>query len=203
VAAQENQFDAIQETLKRTAAILRDAEIPFLVGGGMAAWARGGPESNKDLDLVIRPGDADAALAALAEAGMRAERPPEEWLVKAWDGEILVDLIFGPVGISDVEELFERAEELTVLSMEMEVMAVDDVMVTKLLALDEHALDYASLLATARALREQIVWADVQSRTEHSPYARAFFTLVTGLGIVEANGAQGPAGPAAALSDAP
>ena len=27
---------------------------------------------------------------------MRAEDPPEEWLVKAWDGDTLVDLIFPP-----------------------------------------------------------------------------------------------------------
>ena len=27
---------------------------------------------------------------------MTPERPPEEWLVKAWDGDMLVDLIFDP-----------------------------------------------------------------------------------------------------------
>ena len=30
-------------TLKRVAATLRDEEIPFALGGGLAAWARGGP----------------------------------------------------------------------------------------------------------------------------------------------------------------
>ena len=38
-------FDVLLETLKRSAAALREAEIPFLLGGGLAAWARGGPQS--------------------------------------------------------------------------------------------------------------------------------------------------------------
>jgi len=32
-------------------------------------------------------------------AGMRVEDPPEEWHVKAWDDDVLVDLIFWPKGL--------------------------------------------------------------------------------------------------------
>jgi len=37
----------------------------------------------------------------------------------------------------------------------------------------------------ARPVREQVDWAEVRARTEASPYARAFFTLVEELGIVD------------------
>jgi hypothetical protein len=67
----------------------------------------------------------------------------------------------------------------------MNIMALEDVMVTKLLALDEQTLDYRPALAIARSLREQIDWEDVRRRTKESPFARAFFTLVAELGIVE------------------
>ena len=59
----------------------------------------------------------------------------------------------------------------------------EDVLVTKLLALREHELDYDRLLEIARAVREQIDWDDVRLRTAHSPYAKAFFTLVDELGV--------------------
>jgi hypothetical protein len=59
-------------------------------------------------------------------------------------------------------------------------------MVTKLLALDEMSLDMRSCLQIARALREQIDWDDVRARTEESPYAKAFFTLIEELGLVSA-----------------
>jgi hypothetical protein len=83
------------------------------------------------------------------------------------------------------DELIARGEELSVLGMDIRVMALEDVMATKLLALTEHSLRYESLLAIARALREQIDWPTVRARTQESPFARAFFVLVEGLGIVE------------------
>jgi hypothetical protein len=179
------EFDDFLETLKKAAAALRDPEVPFLLGGGVAAWARGGPESNHDLDLMVKPEDAERAVRALAEAGFRIEDPPEEWLYKAWDGDVLVDVIFEPSGGPVDDTMFERAEELDVAAVAMNVMSLEDVMVTKLLSLREHELDYESVLEIARALREQIDWDEVWRRTSHSPYARAFSYLTAELEIVE------------------
>jgi Uncharacterised nucleotidyltransferase len=179
------EFDDLIETLKKAAAALRDAEVPFLLGGGLAAWARGGPESEHDLDLMVKPADADAAVRALAAAELRIEDPPEEWLYKAWDGDLLVDIIFEPSGGPVDDGMFERAEELDVSAVTMQVMALEDVMVTKLLSLREHQVDYESVLEIARALREQIDWDDVRRRTQESPYARAFFFLAGELDILE------------------
>jgi predicted nucleotidyltransferase len=184
MAADDAPFAAIEHALKRSAAALRDAGVPFLLGGSLASWARGGPETRHDLDLMIRPQDSERALEALAQAGMRPERPPEEWLVKAWDGDTLVDLIFFPKGMPIDDAVLARGEELSVLGMEIRVMALEDVMATKLMALTEHSLRYEGLLRIARALREQIDWEDVRARTESSPFARAFFVLLEGLEIL-------------------
>jgi predicted nucleotidyltransferase len=184
MASDEQPFADIEHALKRASAALRDAGIPFLLGGSLASWARGGPETRHDLDLIIRPQDVETALTALTDAGMRPERPPEDWLVKAWDGDTLVDLIYCPKGLPVDDEVIARGEELSVLGMEIRVMALEDVMATKLMALTEHSLRYEGLLQIARALREQIDWAAVRARTESSPFARAFFTLVEGLEIL-------------------
>jgi hypothetical protein len=181
---EEQPFSDIESTLKRAASALRAADIPFLLGGSLASWARGGPETRHDLDLMIKPADADRALEALADVGMRPERPPEEWLVKAWDGDVLVDLIFFPKGMEVTDDVLARGDELSVLGMELRVMALEDVVVTKLKAITEHHLRYEGLLSIARALREQIDWDDVRRRTEDSPFARAFFVMLDGLGVV-------------------
>ena len=65
------------------------------------------------------------------------------------------------------------------------VASLDDVMTTKLLSLTEQELDFGRVLELARSLREQIDWDAVRERTASSPFARAFFTLVEELGIVE------------------
>jgi hypothetical protein len=68
--------------------------------------------------------------------------------------------------------------------MEMRVMDIEDVLITKLMSLDEHRVDFEGLLPIARALRERIDWRHVRTATEESPFARAFFVLAEGLGIV-------------------
>jgi predicted nucleotidyltransferase len=180
----EATFDRMQETLKRAAAALRDAEVPFVLAGGLAVWARGGPQSDHDLDFMLKPEDADRALEVLGAAGLRTERPPEGWLYKAFDDDIMVDLIFEPTGVDIDDDVLARADELEVAAVRMKVMSADDVMVTKLLALREHELDYDGVLETARSLREQVDWHAVRSRTSESPFARAFFTLAEELGVV-------------------
>jgi Nucleotidyl transferase of unknown function (DUF2204) len=184
-AADSDCFDAIEATLKKAAAALERHRVPFLLGGSLAVWARGGPETCNDLDLMVRHEDADDALAALEETDMRGERPPEGWLYKAWDGHVLVDVIFGPKGQAIDDATFERSERVSVFGVELLAMSLEDVLITKLRALHEHYLDYDPLLQAARAVRERIDWDRVKTATEDSPYARAFFTLVEGLHLVE------------------
>jgi hypothetical protein len=194
MAEHSPELDEVLETLKRCAAALRDAGIPYMLGGGVAAWSRGGPESVHDVDLMIKTEDAERALETLAGAGLRPERPPEEWLVKAWDDDVLVDLIFQPRGMEIDDSSFQRAEILNVNSMEMPVMALEDVISTKLLALNERWLDYDQLLQMGRACREQVDWEEVRSRTAESPFARAFFEIVDGLGITGRDADASPSG---------
>jgi hypothetical protein len=172
--------------MKRAAAILRDADVPYMLGGGLAAWARGGPPTEHDVDFFVRPVDAGRALEALVEAGMKPERPPEGWLLKVWDGDTLIDLIFRPAGGEVGDGHFSRAEEMEVAAQTMPVASLADVLTTKLLAINEQDPDPTSVLEIARSLREQIDWDFVRRETSHSPFARAFFTLVEELGVVEA-----------------
>jgi hypothetical protein len=114
---------------------------------------------------------------------MRPERPPEEWLLKAWNGDVLVDLIHRAVGLPVTDEVLARADELSVFSLRMRVLSLEDVITSKLMALNEHELDYEPVLTIVRAVREQVDWQDVRARTSDSPYSRAFFALLAELGL--------------------
>jgi len=176
--------EQLEATLKRSVAALEGARVPYLLGGSLASWARGGPQTRNDLDLMVRPEHAEQALSALEGAGMKPERPHEEWLLKAWDGDVLVDLIFHPAGLDLDDEVFARGERLRVLGMNVDVLSIEDVMTTKLMALDERAIRYESLLQIARAVREQIDWGAVRARTASSPFSRPFFVLLEELEII-------------------
>ena len=183
------EFGRIVETLRTVGALFRDHGIRYAISGSVGSWARGGPETVNDLDLVIAPDDVDGAVKLLEGAGMRSSVPPEGWLVKVThavdgaDGEVEVDLIHTVTGFDDVLPLIERAELMRVASLDMPVARVEDVLTPKLLAFDAHYLDYTGALRVARALREQIDWELLGERIRHSPYARGFIGLCRELDI--------------------
>jgi hypothetical protein len=182
----ESSFDELIVAMKAAAGILQQSEIPFVLGGGLSAWARGGPKTEHDVDFLLKPEDAEAALAAFDAAGWRTERPPEGWLYKTWhENDALVDLIFNPASGPITDEIIDRAPVSEVMALRINVSTLEDVMTAKLMAMTEQEPDYSALLEWARALREQIDWEVVRSRTEASPFAKAFFTLVESLGVVD------------------
>jgi predicted nucleotidyltransferase len=183
VSQPEPEFETIAQAAKNAAATLLEAGVPFALGGGLACWARGGPRTEHDVDFFVTPANAERALDVLANAGYPTERPPEQWLLKARVDDVLVDLIFDPSGGPVTDEWIERAEEAEFVALRVPIARLEDVLVTKVLALSEQTPDFSSVLEIARALREQIDWDEVRERTAGSPFGKAFLTLVDELEI--------------------
>ena len=192
-AVPEN-LHSLLATMKRASAALRQGDVDHMLGGGLAIWARGGPPTDHDVDFFVREEDADRGLDALAATGFRTEKPPEHWLYKAWENGDLVDLVFHPAGGPIGDEHFARATEMEVSAHRLLVASIDDVLVTKLLAISEQEPDFRVVLEIARAVREQVNWRSVARRTSNSPFARAFFELAEGLEIVDAKSALAASG---------
>jgi hypothetical protein len=184
--ADDEQFEEILTAMRTAAASLRDGGVAFALAGGLAVYARGGPPTEHDVDFLIREDECERAAELLTDAGFRVERPPEGWLLKAFDErEAMIDLIFRPNNKPEVvSRMLEKADVLEVYAITIPVMRVTDVLATKLLTLKEHEVDYESVLEVARTCREQVDWADLREQTAASPYAMAFFTLVEELGLV-------------------
>jgi hypothetical protein len=180
-------------TLKRVAAALKQTEIPFVLAGSFAVYAHGGHSSDHDVDFLIRDADADRALETLVAAGFRAERPPEDWLVKVYDEDgRLVDLIHRPIEHPVTDETFEDTVTRTVDAIQMPVLSATGLMVHKLLSYSQHYCDFARGLPLARSLREQIDWDRVRKETTASPYAEAFLVLLDRLDVVPYPGCSEP-----------
>jgi predicted nucleotidyltransferase len=177
--------EQLLKAMTRAAASLRDADVPYLLAGSFAVWARGGRPRDTDLDFAVKRDDAERAVQALEQSGMREKPTPEEWLRKVCDGHVQIDLIFNPAGLEVDDDTLQRGDDIEVNGMTFRVMGVDDVMTTKLFAFKEHYLDYESTLEMARMLREQIDWDLLRERCADYAYARPFFTLVEELGVIE------------------
>lgn len=170
--------------LKKAVGVLTAADVPFALAGSMACWALGGPPSRHDVDLALTRTEAERALEALDAAGFRTERPPEGWLYKAWDDDVLVDLIWAPMGLQVTDEVLEAARVVNVDGIEVRALAPTDVLTSRLLALNESHLDFEGLLAIVRGVREQVDWAELRRRTDDRPLARSFLYMAGELGLV-------------------
>lgn len=104
--------------------------------------------------------------------------------MKAYDGDLLVDLIHRPNECPVDRELLDRADQVRVGPITAPVMPATYVAVDKLMVLGPHRCDMTELLLVTRALREQIDWQEVCEETEQSPYAEAFLLLAERLEII-------------------
>jgi hypothetical protein len=174
---------ALERSLVRVCTALRSAGVSYALTGGSGVYARGGPFSEHDVDVLVRPEDVDEAVRALVGVGMRATDAPEDWLRKVYDGAVPVDLIFRPAELPVTDEMLATADEMTVASVLAPVAPATDLLEQKLLSLGPHYCDFGQILPAARALREQVDWAALRARTGHHPYAEAFLLLADRLGI--------------------
>jgi hypothetical protein len=180
-----SERDEVRDLLKRTAVALKQADVPFALCGSYAAWARGAPEPVHDADFLVPEAEADRARKALADAGLDVVEPPEDWLVKVMGQKAFVDVLWRTCGHPVETELIDHAEQMAVLSVQMPVLQATDIVVTKLLALEEHYCDFGRLLPVSRAMREQVDWERVRRDVAGNDFAVVFLVLLHRLGIVE------------------
>ncbi|GAA2435776.1 hypothetical protein [Streptomyces macrosporus] len=181
-----NLTQAILEATKQVATLLKAAGHPFALAGSVAVYAHGGPDNlQHDADFCILPEDAEAVAATLRKAGLEVYTPPEDWLIKAKCLGQDIDLIFELARQPVTRELLGRAEQLSVESVHMPVLAVTDLVASLLNAFTEHHCDFGAVLPIARALREKVDWARVRRECGSAPMPDAFLYLLERLQVIE------------------
>jgi hypothetical protein len=89
------RFDRV---LFETVDALDNAKIPYAFIGGVATSGLARPRATHDLDIFVRPEDAEFTIKELAKAGFRTEKFDLQWLFKAFKDDIMVDIIFRSEG---------------------------------------------------------------------------------------------------------
>ena len=184
----------LRGALKHSASALKADGIPFALGGGYALWVYGGPEPSHDVDLVVAEADVELAANSLVAAGLQVERPPEDWLFKAYLAEddstapaeepALVDVLHRLGGVPVTKSLLDTSQEHEVLGIRIPVLPPTPIMIAKLRSFSEHYCDFEQPLLAVRAVREQLDWAEIRKAVQNEPFAEAFLFLVERLGII-------------------
>jgi hypothetical protein len=147
--------------------ILKDAEIPFLLGGSYAfGHYTGIARHTKDLDLFVRPAHVQHTLQVLAAAGYRAELFFTHWLGKAFHGNDFVDIIFSSGnGLCRVDDAwFANAVGGHVLGVHVRLTPVEEMIWQKAYIMERERFDGADVIHLLRARGRQLDWDRLLAR---------------------------------------
>jgi predicted nucleotidyltransferase len=137
------QSDRLLAVLDDAVGAFRDAQIPFLLMGGLATSVLGRARRVTDIDLFVHDGDVAQALAVLEAAGFETIVVFPNWLAKAFKDDVLVDVISRSThDISLTEEIVERAVEIDVGGRRLPCVAPEDLIVMKAVATTEDTARY-------------------------------------------------------------
>ncbi|PYJ35437.1 MAG: hypothetical protein DME79_02065 [Verrucomicrobia bacterium] len=151
----------------RSMAALRDADVPFLIGGAyVMEMCANVSRRAKDFDLYVRPYHVDAALGALAHAGFNTEATSPHWLAKARHGRDYVDLIFrAGNGLCEVDDSwFARAHDDELLGLPVKLCAPEEMIWMKAYIMERERFDGADIAHLLVSCGDKLDWPHLVRR---------------------------------------
>lgn len=141
--------------------VLKDKQLPFLVGG---AWAinhyAGIYRPTKDFDIFIDRNDYPEISEALSESGYDTELTYPHWLGKVKSSNDTIDLVFSSGNrVADVDDLwFEYAEEAELFGFRVKICPVEETIWSKAYIMERERFDGADVAHLILARGETMDW---------------------------------------------
>lgn len=131
-ARQTEMGDKFNRVLFAALDAIQEKHIPYALIGGIAASGLGRPRSTHDIDVFVRPEDAEATLETLKRKGFETERTDSRWLFKGWRDEMMVDIIFKSQGdIYFDDEMHQRAKPIHYHGRDIPAVSPEDLVIIK------------------------------------------------------------------------
>ncbi len=159
----------IVNTLFAAIEIIEEKNIAYAIMGGIAVKEMGRPRITHDIDIFIKPDDADYVLTILKEKGFETEIRDPFWLYKAWRDEVLVDIIFRSCGdLYFEEEVREHVRRIPYHGKFVNAISPEDFIIIKSAAHQEdnphHWHDALAVLTQGN-----LDWDYLLKRARHCP----------------------------------
>jgi hypothetical protein len=152
---------------RQSMTLLREAKVPYLVGGAYAfARYTGIVRHTKDFDVFVHPRDFHRALDAFAKAGYEVDPKFPHWLGKAFQGDDFVDVIFSSGnGIARVDgRWFEKAVEDEVLGIPVQLIPAEEMIWSKSFIMERERFDGADVAHVLHSRSAELDWPRLLDR---------------------------------------
>lgn len=163
------ELSTLEKILFEAIDIVESSSIPYALIGGVAAKNLGRPRITHDIDLFVKPDDANRVLEVLEAKGFSSQKRDPFWLFKAWKEEILVDVIFKSSGdIYFDEEVQSHVRRMPYLGKFVNSISPEDFLVIKAAAHQEHnPHHWHDALAVLK--QGNLDWEYLLKRAKHAP----------------------------------
>ena len=161
--------DRFDRVLSDAIEALEESGIKYAFIGGIASGGLGRPRTTRDIDVFVRPEDAESCLRALTKHGFRTEHTDPNWLYKGFKENIMVDVIFKSKGDIYLDsEMYQRMITAEFHGKQVRLVAPEDLIIIKVIAHGEvtpgHWHDALALL-----LHANIDWEHLIRRARRAP----------------------------------
>jgi hypothetical protein len=147
--------------------VLNSTGINYAVGAAFARYVYTGIwRSTKDLDVFLRPEDLKIALEALRDAGFETRIDTPHWLAKAWQGEHLIDLIFGTGhGLLPItDSSFENSQVAEILGVTTRLFPIEEMIASAAFIAVRGRFDGAEVLHLIQGAKGKLDWQRILRR---------------------------------------
>jgi aminoglycoside-2''-adenylyltransferase len=164
---------------------LTEAKIPFLVGGAYALECYTGVwRDTKDLDIFVRPNEAQKVLQYFNKAGFKVELTFPHWLGKIFGGNDFVDVIFSSGnGIATVDqEWFRYAKTGNILGARRKICPAEEMIWSKAFVMERERFDGADVAHLILSRAKYLDWERLLNR--FGPHWEILFSHLILFGFV-------------------
>lgn len=158
------------EVLDACLQVMAGSGLAYCFIGGLASSIYGRRRATHDLDLFVRPEDAERTLDLMAANGFNVEKSDPEWIFKAEREGLLVDVIFrASEGTILDPDLATRIRMAEFEGRHVPIVPPEDLLITKVAAFRE---DTPHLWFDCLAILDntEIDWDYLLARTRRKPH---------------------------------
>ncbi len=160
---------SLEKILFEAVDTMEESGVPYALIGGVAVKSLGRPRVTHDIDLFVRPDDAEKTLQVLEARGFTTQKREPIWLFKAWKGNILVDVIFKSSGdIYFDEEVRSHVRRMPYLGRYVNAISPEDFLVIKA-AVHQEQNPHHWHDALAVLKQGNLDWDYLARRSKHAP----------------------------------
>lgn len=162
-------FEKAEDFYTESLRILKEAGIPFLVGGTIAVNSYTGiNRATKDMDVFCKASHYPGIIHIFSDLGYSIRIEDERWIAKVLDGNFFFDVIFNSANamVPVTDQWFRESQLATLFDIEVNLLPPTELIWSKVFVQDRYKFDGSDVAHLVLVEHERINWERILAYAE-------------------------------------